>query len=261
MFKFMYEKAEDIPKGQEEHYKEVNGKFILDVEGVVPLERANELTAKVNEFRKTNTDLLAKVKEFDGKKILTEEEHKELLEAKEKLEKGHKPEEIETLVEKRVDKMRKTHQSELASAKALAEEATKKHTSVFRELETSRVQAALGQIVNDVAAPAKGAMQDIIARATGTFRLSEEGQIVARDGNDDDIMGADGQPLTMKEFVTDLTKNAPYLFERSTGTGAKGTGERKSSSATRTLSRSDASGLGHSLEAIAKGEVTVDMDG
>jgi hypothetical protein len=258
--KFRYEKQEDVPKEHETLYKEVNGAWILEVEGVVPLERANELSSKVNEFRKTNGELTAKLAAFDGKKVLTEEEHKELIEAKEKLEKGHKPEELEALVEKRTANMRKAHASELASARAIAEEATTKHKKTFRELETTRVQATLAQVVSEVGTPAKGALQDINSRAAGVFRLNDDGNIVAMKDDGEEVMGTDGKPLTMKEFVTNLTKEAPYLFERSNGSGSKGPGDRSSRSSTRTISRGDSAGFGQNLEAIAKGEVSVDME-
>jgi hypothetical protein len=122
------------------------------------------------------------------------------------------------------------------------------------------VQSALAQVVTSVAAPAPGALTDIYSRAAGTFRLSEEGQIIAVGEDGNELMGQDGKPLTMKEFVTDLTKNAPYLFERSAGGGAQGGGQKKSTPGVRSVPKSDASAVGHNLEAIAKGEVTVDLE-
>jgi hypothetical protein len=260
MLKFSYESKDEIPQGAEGFYKEVNGKWILDAEGIAPIERVNELNAKVTEFRNSNKKLAEDLKAFEGKKVITEEEHTEFTTLREKAEKGTlKPEEIETIVEKRTDKMRKQHTSEVTALRTQLDETTGRSKKLHGELEESRVQSAIANTLADIAVPKKGAMQDILSRGRGIWTMNEEGKLIAVDPDGNERMGGDGKPLTIKEFVNDIVKEAPYLFEDSKGGGARGAGTPAARGGVRTISASNKEGVSRDLENIAAGKTVVDL--
>ena len=73
----------------------------------------------------------------------------------------------------------------------------------------------------------ESAIPDITWRIRQVFKV-EKGQPVARDAEGVLLQGANGNALTVKEYVQSLRKTAPHLFPRSTGadmkTGSDGRG-------------------------------------
>lgn len=259
--KHSYDTKDDVPKEVEQFYVESNGKWVLDCDEIVPMSRVTELNTKINEFRQNNKTLSDKLKEYEGKKVITPEEHDELVrKAKELEEKGHKPEEIEKLVEARVEKMRKTSAAEVENHKRAKEASEQKMGRYRTQLQSQRVQSELAAVLSDIAVPSKGAMPDIYARAQGVWQFDDDDNLVAmKDGAE--VMGKDGSPLTMKEFAADLISSAPHLFEKSQGGGGKGgTQQTQQTKSTRVIAGSNRDAVSHSLEDIASGKATVDIN-
>lgn len=263
--KFSYDSQADIPKGAETFYKELNGKWILDGEGITTDDQLKDARTKLNEFRTQNVALNSQIKAFEGKKVLTEEEatqYQELLDQREKNKDKTKDNnaDVEALVTQRTTKMRTQYEAETNAAKKRASELEVTNKRYHGELEEARVQSALSAVLNDVAAPVKGAMQDIYSRARGTWRLNEEGGLEAVDRDGNPAMGADGKAMTMKEFAGDLVKTAPYLFENSKGGGGGGGKPPIGNKGVITIPNSNKELVNRNLEGIAKGTVIVDMD-
>lgn len=258
--KHSYDSKDVVPKELEQFYVESNGKWVLDSDEIAPMSRVTELNQKVNEFRTNNKNLSDKLAEFEGKKVITTEEHEELLKKVKELEdKGHKPEEIEAIVAARVDKMRKTSQAEVDAAKKAKETAEGRSTKYRSQLQNHRIQSDLAAVLSDIAVAAKGAMPDINSRALGVWQFDDEDNLVAiKDGQE--LMGKDGSPLTMKEFASDLVASAPHLFEKSSGGGGKGTTQTQTVKSGKTLAASNRDAVNNSLEDIAKGTVSVDLN-
>lgn len=257
--KHSYDTKEEVPKEVEQFYVESNGKMVLDCDEIAPMSRVNELNAKVSEFRKNNQTMAEKLKEYEGKKVISPEEHEELTKKIAELEaKGHKPEDIEKLVEARVDKMRKTSAAEVENHKKVAATATERTTRYRQQLQSQRVQSELASVLSDIAVAAKGAMPDIFSRASGIWVFDDDDNLVAmKDGSE--MMGKDGSPLTMKEFAADLVSSASHLFEKSAGGGSKGAGASPVAKGARVLAASNRDGISHNLEDIASGKTIVDI--
>ncbi|UBM23302.1 hypothetical protein K8374_12905 [Pseudomonas sp. p1(2021b)] len=67
------------------------------------------------------------------------------------------------------------------------------------------------------------AAEDIILRARGTFKLSEDGEPVAFDRNGEVIYGKDGKsPLSPLEWAESLRETASHLWPRAQGAGQTG---------------------------------------
>lgn len=263
--KFSYDAQADIPKGAEGFYKELNGKWILDGEGITSDDQLKEARNKLNEFRTQNVTLSSQIKAFEGKKVLTDEESEQytaLLAEREsnKDKKKDSNAEVETMVTTRVAKMRQQYEGETTAAKKEANELREKNKRYHADLESARVESALSAVLNDVAVPVKGAMQDIFSRARPVFKMNDEGQLEANDQQGNPLMGADGKPLTMREFAGDLVKNAPYLFDGNKGGGGTGTKQTTKQAGVVTIRNSDKESVNRNLDGIAKGTHVIDFE-
>ena len=107
--KYKFKDVKEIPAGDERHYVERGGEWVLDADGVVE-------KSKLDEFRNTNLALIKERDElkqrFDG---IDPDEVRKLAEEKRKLElqaQGHKPEELDRLVGERVKGLNEHPQNE-----------------------------------------------------------------------------------------------------------------------------------------------------
>ena len=212
--KYKYATKQEIPAEQQSLYVERDGAWLLDTDGVVD-------KSKLDEFRTTNValmkerdDLAKKFEGIDPEAVRTLAEEKQRLEL---LAQGHKPEEIEKIVEKRL--------------KAARADWEKQHGVVVAERDALHGRLSAIQIdqaiVNE--ATKRGlrptAIPDITARARMTFKLVN-GVPQAFDGDGQTARtGKDGvSPMTLAEWVDALVSDAPHLFEANAGGGATGSG-------------------------------------
>lgn len=181
-----------VPEGLQQYYKETDGKFVLDVEGVVPQaqftqlqQRATELDGKVSEFRSNNIALRQQLEQA-GKQTV----------------------DIEALLEPRIAEMKSNYETQLSTLNT-------SNTQLQQHLE----RVVLSDSVKDAAIKygvLETALPDVIARARETFTV-KDGVAVSRDGKGD----KDGKPLTVQGWLTGLTESASHLFAPSRGSGAQ----------------------------------------
>ena len=128
--------------------------------------------------------------------------------------------------------------------------------------ENARLKQRLNKelIDNAVTAAAKKAgapeqaLTDVALRARNVWKLDEEGNPVAYNG-DRPIYGKDpSKPLSMDEYMEGLAKEAPHLFEENSGRGDPGRDGRLPEGGVLRAGHPD---LGRSLEDIAAGRVQV----
>ena len=68
------------------------------------------------------------------------------------------------------------------------------------------------------------ALEDIVLRAGPVWRLNDDGEPVAMNG-DEIVLGKDGKtPLTPIEWAETLRETAPHLWPRAQGSNARGSG-------------------------------------
>jgi hypothetical protein len=119
------------------------------------------------------------------------------------------------------------------------------------------IDNAITAAVSQVAAPRKGAIQDILSRGRGVFSLDDDGNVVPRDGEGKLLYGTDGKaPLTMDEWAQSQLLEAAYLFEPNSGGGGFG-GDKGGGGDGKVIAVGDQSAVNNSIEAIAKGDVIV----
>jgi hypothetical protein len=186
------------------------------------------LKAKNSELLGSLKERTDKLKEFDGidptavRAILTKfasEEEAALL------AKG----EIDTVLTKRTERMQAEHAKTI---KAEQDRATR------AEGKASKLAArTLAGAVRDAAIKAGAypeAMEDIVLRAGSLWRLNDEGEPVAMNG-EEVILSKDGKtPLTTQEWAESLRETAPHLWPKAQGSNAPGSGSGARSGKTMT---------------------------
>src|SRR5262249_16688016 len=208
----------------EEHkslYTEKEGKFVLEVDGLVPKERLDEFRNSNVQLRKEGEQLKAtadKFKDIDPEKAREAEKKLKEIEEKNLLDKGN----IEEVVNQRTAIMRQEHESQMkAKDKAVDAEKTRADTA-----ETALSRLLIDGAIRDAASPhvkSTAALEDVLLRGQKIWRL-EEGKAVPRDAKGEIIYGRKGDQLTMEEWVGLLQSEAGHLFKESSGGGAKGSG-------------------------------------
>ena len=221
--KYKFATKQEIPAEHQSFYVERDGAWLLDADGVVS-------QTKLDEFRQNNITLTNQLKRFDG---IDPDAVRKLAEEKQRLEllaQGHKPEEVEKIIEKRL--------------KAARADWDKQHGVVVAERDALHGRLSAIQIDQAIVTEAtkRGlrptAIPDITARARLTFKLVN-GVPQAFDGDGQTVrMGKDGtSPMTLAEWVDALVSDAPHLFEANAGSGAAGSGGGAAGSASARATR------------------------
>lgn len=186
-----------------------DGKWTLQVEGAVPVE-------KLNEFRSTNTTLLKQVDEFKSKfDGIDPEAARKALETVSKIDEKKLVDagKLDEVIASRTKAMQEAHDKALGQATA--------------ELEGAKAQLSrlvVDQAILDAGTKLglrQGAADDLINRGRAVFQL-KDGAPAALDEKGNPRYGAKGEPLSVEEFVESLLKSAPHLFDESKGAGSSG---------------------------------------
>lgn len=181
--------------------------------------------AAVAGLKTKNSELLGKLKEreeklkdFDGidptavRAILTKfasEEEAALL------AKG----DIDIVLSKRTERMQAEHSKTL---KAEQEARTRAEGKASKLAARTLAGAIRDAAVKTGAYPE--AMDDIVLRAGGLWRLNDDGDPVAMNG-DEVVLGKDGKtPLSPMEWAESLRETAPHLWPKAQGSNAPGSG-------------------------------------
>jgi len=260
-----YAKKEDVPEAQAALYVEKDGKWVLEVEGMVAVDELTTIKSRLDDFRTNNISLTEKLKAFDGKKVLTQDEVEEFqrlteqeqsIKDKKLIDAGK----LDELLASRTEKMRSDFEAQIVSlteSLASAKEISAKHegrlSSVLVESEVGKVISSSGN------RPIKGALADIFSRAGSVWRVNEEGKLVALNAAGEQVYGGEANPLTIDEWLVQTVKDAPYLFEASTSTDGKG-GKPPAgpgSDGIIRIPRSDEAAKSRHIEEIATGKAIV----
>ncbi len=203
------EEFEKLPEVVRDHYSEDKGTFYLKL---VPKEKLDEFRTNNIALLKERDDLktiaekfkdidpekareaLAKIREIDEKKMITEGK-------------------LEELLSQRTESMKKDLTTQKTRAEQERDAARTRLAEVLID-QTLRETALKPEI-----AARASALTDIVLRAKTIWSLNKDGIPVAT-ANGQPVYGKDGQPLTMSEWLTTLRADAPHLFEESSGGGA-----------------------------------------
>lgn len=232
-------------------YEEINGRWVLPVEGVVPASELESTRTKLAEFRDNNRKLFAeledlkpKIARFDG---IDPDEHRALKAEKDKLVKrGVKDaDDLGVLIQQSIEKATKP----LAEKMALIEEDRSK---LKRDLDAAKLRDAIAEVGAKKGIKPK-ALSYVLDKARDLFHVAD-GKIAARDGVFSQARPTD--PLTPDEWMDALVKTDDFLFEPSSGGGAKpGPGGNKPGA--KQLHNPTPEEMGRHMDAIIKGDMVV----
>lgn len=231
MPELIYDTEETVPADlKADAVKNDDGKFVVNV---VP-------ASKLKEFRDNNVNLSKKVTDLEKVettyKALVGEKPDEFMTNLSELKsiaqqvKDGKLKGTDTItreVETRTQEMKETHAAQIREAatkygdlEAKYGELGSRHNRSIVDREVTNAALAKDVGVNATALP------DVLTRANTLFSVTEEGKLVAKDG-DAVIFGADGvSSMSPVEWMAKLKEDAPHLFAQSSGGGANG-GEKK----------------------------------
>jgi len=263
-----YAKKEEIPEALVALYVEKDGKWDLEVDGMVPSDDLATIKTRLDDFRTNNITLTEKLKAFDGKKVLSQEEvdefarlHEQEQSIKDKklIDSGK----LDELLANRTEKMRADFEAQIESLnKSLA--ASKEIAGLHEgRLSTVLVESEVGRVLSKSGnRPIQGALDDIYTRAGKTWKVNDKGSLVALDATGQQVYGTEANPLTVDEWLVQTVKDAPYLFEANKGTGGDGDkgGGHKGSDGIIRIARSDERLKGLHVEDIATGKAII-VDG
>ena len=203
---FEVESVDGLPaEVAKEYVKGDDGKFRLDVPGVVP-------STRLAEFRDNNITLKKELEKFKGidpakysdlAKLEQQVADKTLLDAGK----------IDEIVNGRIGSMKQEYETKIS-------EYDNQLNTTSRQLESLLIDST----VRTAATPTDGpqalpsAIEDILLRAKTVFRIVN-GSATPLDSKGQVIYGANGtDPMSIGEWMKGLHKNAPHLFAGSKGT-------------------------------------------
>lgn len=228
-------------------YTQKDGKYHLEVDGMVPSAKLDEFRDNNRKLNKQLEEVQSSIKAFEG---VDPEKHKHLLELEKKIKNQQLLEsgKIDELIESRLAPI-------LENSKKTEAQLKEQNRALQKQLEVKHIDEELTKL-----ATAKGlrpsAIPDMLGRLRQLFTL-KDGKVVALDGQGATRLTEKGEPFTMEHSIDGLTKDAAHLFQSSNGGGSSG---NNGGSSIRTVD-AGASGVlaldPKSIEAIAKGEVTV----
>jgi len=200
---------DSVPESLHSFYEKQEDGYKLNVKNAVPSD-------KLDEFRTNNRKLNAELEEMRKQMSYVDmDEYNRLKDqySKEKA-KGSIPEtDVEQTLSKRTAEMKAEYEKKLAELNDNYSKASQKLSTVLID---NQVQSSAAK--HNVK---QSAFEDVLLRAKNTFSL-QDGVAVAKDSNGETIYNAEGEPLTIDQWINKLQKTAGHLFEESTGVGAKG---------------------------------------
>ncbi len=212
MIKFQIDKKDDIPAGLEAEYTEVNGVWILQVDGAVPKAQLDDFRTKNIALLKERDDLTTRFKDVDPVQYQTLKTRAELPDDKKLITN----EGLEAAVTQRVEKMKTDYEKQIGDLTGLS-------TKQKAELSKLKIDSALLTEATKAGLRPEAA-EDFINRGTRLFTLTDEGAVISKDETGQIRYGATGQPLSITEWVGTVAKDKSYghLFAPNTGGGSQG---------------------------------------
>ncbi len=225
--KTVYDKAEDIPEGFAELYAERGGKLeLIGIEGVKTqsdVENVQRALVKERADHKAAREKLAKFGDLDPDTVHTSLDA--LAEAQARLEAGEgkvDEKKLESVIESRLKQKLGPVERDLKQAQRLIEDEKKRAEALGVEnqnLKSTLTSGTVERAIREAAVSLKvlpHAIEDAVMYGTRTFELTEDGQVVTRDG----VGVTPG--IKAADWLKDLQEKRPHWWPQSQGGGASG---------------------------------------
>jgi len=218
--KLSVEKIDDVEEANRSLYIEKDGKFRLDIEGY---EDPAGLKSALGKERKERSALESRIRKWDelGKsrdevdEILAE--HADL---KEKIEAGHKPEDLDLIRKQAAEQAAKEAAKTIKRAQDDAAAIQKELENVRTQYERSSVNTAVMAAITEYKGKPKALMPVVLQYVRPK---QEDGRLRLRvvDDNGDERFNSKGEPMTPSELVAEMAQLDDFAgsFEGSGNSG------------------------------------------
>lgn len=129
---------------------------------------------------------------------------------------------FQTLLDKRVGAANKDWQDRLSAKDQEAEDLRKAVSDRELKLQDFQIRSQVAQVALQNEFFQQSALDDLMHMASQTWKLSDSGSLVARDGSGNIILGKNGAPVTPGEWIQGLSDSKPHYFKQMPGSGARG---------------------------------------
>lgn len=129
---------------------------------------------------------------------------------------------LQSLLDKRINANSATWQERLAAEQAEKEDLRKAVSDRELKLQDFQIRSQVAQVALQNEFFQQSALDDLMHAAGQTWKLSDNGGLVARDSSGNIMLGKNGAPITPAEWVQGLTSTKPHYFKNMSGSGAKG---------------------------------------
>jgi hypothetical protein len=254
--KAVVESLEGLPKGLRDHYREEEGRFLLEVEaaGGLALEDVNGLKSTLGKTRRSLEESQQKLARFGD---LDPDRVKRDLARLEELSKLDPESEADRIAEGKI----KTREARLLQVHAEETDGLRQNGEVLKgQLEKVLIDAAATKAIADH----RGAIDLLLPHVRAQARLKRldngeyDVEVVDTAGNPR-IGDGRGAPMSIPQLVQEMRESEGFAraFDGSGQSGGGTPSSGNSGEGRRTINIGDQSALNHSIEAIAKGEVKV----
>ena len=214
--KAVLESLDGISEELQKEYKEVDGKFILDVEaaGGLELEDVGKLRTALGKERANVKNLTAQIKKFDGIDL---DEAKEALSKVQELKDMDPEKKVQEGIKAREKQLRQQHEKEIKAAQD-------ENVSLTKQLEQHLIKAAATKAI----AAQEGSVDLLLPHVISFTKMRKNDQgnfiveVVDAEGNAR-VGDSEGNPMTIPQLVDEM-KASDAFAPAFKGTGSTGTG-------------------------------------
>lgn len=219
---------EPLPDDLKKLYKKQdNGKYQMEVEGIVE-------KAKLDEFRATNVELIEKNKkllaDIDKFKDIDPVKHKALLEKfqSDEEKKLMKDGNIDEVIKLRTAGIIKDRDEQLSAKDQLIKKLQEESGRAVKEKDTYIVEAEMRKAIDNPEVGFQPGVANILKDTVLREFVHKDGKIIRVKPDGSVVYGKkDGEPQGLDEFIQGYAKEHPYLVKPSSGGGASNKGDAK----------------------------------
>lgn len=249
---------DEVPEAIRSFYvKDEDGEFVLEVQGSVDKKRVDEMRdTNIAQAKKLEdmAKVLESLKGIDPAKFREYEERDRQIQEKELIKKG----DFEALVAQRTSAMKKDLEDKIAAQAETIKTLEGDKTKAYGERDNYIVESELRKAAEHPEAGYNPGVADILLPHVMKEFTVKDGKVTRVKPDGTVVYGKDSNPATINEFLTDMSKDRPWMLKPSSGSGARGNNGNGAANG-KTMKRSEYNALDpvaqHSFAVTAKGTV------
>ena len=216
--------------------KEAEGKFILNVDGLVDKGKLDEFRASNVDLKKQLDQMKDELSKFSGVDLKKYQDAMAAIESdvEKKLMKEGK---IDEVIQMRTEKMRTAYEEQLKAKDAAIQAAQKERELAITTQNSYMIESELTRHVTNPESGFHANVIDLVKdRMLKEFTV-KDGKVIRVKEDGSPVFGAKGDPATIEEFLQDIVKDHSYLIKSSSGGGSQN--NRNNTNGQKTMRRSE----------------------